>query len=195
MEKPAGTRSSSPCYLKKCKLSKYSSRIALNKLSRSIFTEFRLVLFSATTAKTFAVCGPTANNPLNVSGAVVATCTENVLKRQIQYLRRAAAVEHQKKDRTLIQHYIEAEAMRKGNCKTKGHCELSRDPLRGSPLSSPHQSSAMQPHCVKTQHRKQQPPQTIGKSVRYPVQQHLSQQEIQTRSLLVHPPVRLIMTR
>jgi hypothetical protein len=48
-------------------------------------------LTTATIAKSLAMYGPTASNPLDVCRAVVATCIQNALKRQIQTLRRAAA--------------------------------------------------------------------------------------------------------
>jgi hypothetical protein len=47
----------------------------------------------SSTAKTLATSRPIANNPLDDCGAVVATCIGNALKRQIQNLRRVAAIE------------------------------------------------------------------------------------------------------
>jgi hypothetical protein len=44
------------------------------------------------TAKIFAMSGITASNPLDIYGAVVATCIRNALKRQIQNLCQAAAI-------------------------------------------------------------------------------------------------------
>jgi hypothetical protein len=49
-----------------------------------------------------------------------------------------------------------AAATWKENCKGEKHNRLPRDPLRGSSLSWPHQSSPTQMHCVKTA------PATIG---------------------------------
>jgi hypothetical protein len=59
--------------------------------------------------------GPPAGNPLNVCGVVVATCTGNALKRQIQNLRRAAIMIQW--ERSLIQHHIESAVMQNENCK------------------------------------------------------------------------------
>jgi hypothetical protein len=62
----------------------------LNSLRWS-YTELRLALRNAI-AKTLAMPGPTASNPLDVCVAVVATCIGNALERQIQNLRRAASI-------------------------------------------------------------------------------------------------------
>jgi hypothetical protein len=106
--------------------------------------------------------GPPASNPLDVCGAVVAACIRNALRRQIQNLRRDAVIASLYKERNLIQRHTEAAAMRKENCKGEEHNELPRGPLGGRPsLSSPHQSTPTQLHCVKTRntsnhrHRKQ----------------------------------------
>jgi hypothetical protein len=60
----------------------------LNSLNHIIikveYTELRLALRSATTAKTFAMSGPTASNPFDVCGVLEATCIENALERQMQ---------------------------------------------------------------------------------------------------------------
>jgi hypothetical protein len=64
----------------------------LNRLNHIIIkvecTELKLALRSATTA----ISGPTARNPLDVCGAVVATCIGNAPKRRIQNLGRFAAI-------------------------------------------------------------------------------------------------------
>jgi hypothetical protein len=44
------------------------------------------------TAKTLAMSGPTASNPLDVYGGVVATRKGNVPKRRIENLRRVSAI-------------------------------------------------------------------------------------------------------
>jgi ribulose bisphosphate carboxylase small subunit len=44
--------------------------------------------------------GPTASNPLDVCGAVVAICIGNALKRQIQNLRRVAAIAPNRRRKT-----------------------------------------------------------------------------------------------
>jgi hypothetical protein len=51
-----------------------------------------MALSSATTAKTLSMSGPTASNPLDIPGAVVATCIGNDLKKQIEDLCQAAAI-------------------------------------------------------------------------------------------------------
>jgi hypothetical protein len=51
-----------------------------------------MALRSATNAKTLVMSGPTTSNPLDVRGAVAVTSIRHVLKRQIQNLRRAAAI-------------------------------------------------------------------------------------------------------
>jgi hypothetical protein len=63
--------------------------------------------------------GPTTGNPLGVCGAVVATCIGKAMKRRIQNLSRAAAI-----DRNLIKRHIEAAAMRKQNCRKRAHQTL-----------------------------------------------------------------------
>jgi hypothetical protein len=61
--------------------------IALTILSsRQSYTELRLALCTATTAKTLSMSGPTARPLPNVCGAEAATCIGNILKRQIQNL-------------------------------------------------------------------------------------------------------------
>jgi hypothetical protein len=57
-----------------------------------LYRALKLALRNDTTAKTLAMSALNASNALNVCGAVVATCTGNALKRQIQDLRRAAAI-------------------------------------------------------------------------------------------------------
>jgi hypothetical protein len=53
-----------------------------------------------------------------------------------------------------MQRHAEAAAMRKKKWNGEEHNELPRDPLGGrSFLSSPHQSSPSQLHCVKTRNR------------------------------------------
>jgi hypothetical protein len=51
--------------------------------SRYSYTELRLAFRSVTSAKMLAISGPTASNPTDVCGAVVATYIWNALKRQI----------------------------------------------------------------------------------------------------------------
>jgi hypothetical protein len=77
--------------------------------------------------------------------------------------------------------------VQKENSKGEQHNKVPRDPLGGrSSLSSPHQSSPTQLHCVQTwntsnhKHRK-----TYGKTLRIPLQQHLPQQIIQRTGLPV----------
>jgi hypothetical protein len=53
---------------------------------------------------------PTASNPLNFCGAVVATCIRNALKRQTQNLCQAAEITPKEKERNLIQCHIAAAA-------------------------------------------------------------------------------------
>jgi hypothetical protein len=66
--------------------------MAFTKLSsRQSYTELRLPLRSATTAKTLVMCRSTASNPLDVC-AVVATYLGNAPKRQMQNPCRAAAI-------------------------------------------------------------------------------------------------------
>jgi hypothetical protein len=56
------------------------------------YIELRLALRSATAAKSMAMSGPTAGNPLDVCVAVVAICTRNAMKRQILNLHQAIAI-------------------------------------------------------------------------------------------------------
>jgi hypothetical protein len=80
---------------------------------------------------------------------MVTTSIGNVLKRQIQNLRRAAAIVPWE-ERILIQRHTEAAAMRKENCRGEEHNEFPRDPLGGrSSLSTHHHSSTRQLHYVK----------------------------------------------
>jgi hypothetical protein len=123
------------------------SALRLFNEDRRLYTELRLALRNATTAKILVISAPTANNPHDVCGAVVGTCIGNALRRQIQDLRRAAAIAPKYKERNLIQRYTEAAVMR----KEKGTTSSQRDPLGGSSsLSLPHQSSPTQLYCVKT---------------------------------------------
>jgi hypothetical protein len=80
--------------------------------------------------------------------------------------------------------------MQKENCIGEEHNDLPRDPLGAhSPLSSPHQSSPTQLHCIRTlnasnhSHCRQK-----GKARGTPVQQHLPQQEIQKTGLSIQAP-------
>jgi hypothetical protein len=81
---------------------------------------------------------------------------------------------------------LEAAAMRNKNCKGEEHNELPTYFLGGrSSLSSPHQSSPTQLHCIKTlntsNHKNRRSFQTT-------VQKHLPQQEIQRTGLSVQAP-------
>jgi hypothetical protein len=56
---------------------------SLNHIIIKAVIELGLALRIVTTAKTLAISGPTASNLLDVCGAVVATCIQNALKKQI----------------------------------------------------------------------------------------------------------------
>jgi hypothetical protein len=111
--------------------------------------------------------GPTASNPLAVCDA---------LKGQVQSC--------------IIQHHIEAAANAKGELKRR---RAQRTPKGSSgrtlfsKFTSPEQSYAAALR-QDTQHQQPQAPQTDGKSVWHPVQQHLPQQEIQKTGLSVQAP-------
>jgi hypothetical protein len=76
---------------------------------------------------------------------------------------------------------MEDAAMRKENCKEE-HDKLPRDPLGGcSFLSSPHESSPMQLHCVETNI-------TSSHEQSQTEQQYLPQKEFQKTGLSVQAP-------
>jgi hypothetical protein len=107
--------------------------------------------------------GPPSSNPLDVCDAVVATCTGNALKRQIQNLRRAAAVASWE-ERNLTQRHIEDAATRKESCKGEEHnAKESSGRTFLSKFTSPEQSyvAALRPD---KQHQQPQARRQMGKS-------------------------------
>jgi hypothetical protein len=119
---------------------RYSSSIALNILSsRQSYTQLKLALRSASTIKTFTMSGPTTSNPLEVRGAMVATCIGMALKINTESTPsccNCVLVEGEKP------HPVSNRGctMRK-NSKGEEHNELPKDPLGGCPKSiSPEQS-------------------------------------------------------
>jgi hypothetical protein len=80
--------------------------------------------------------------------------------------------------------------MRKGNSKGEEHNELPRDSLgehNSLKFTSSEQSYAAALR-QDTQQQQPQAPQTDGKSVQHPVQQHLPQQEFQKTDVSVQAP-------
>jgi membrane-bound lytic murein transglycosylase len=74
--------------------------------------------------------------------------------------------------------------MQKKNYKEE-HDVLPTDPLGEKFLSTPHQSSPTQLHCVKTHNTSNHKHRSHEKSLQTPVQQNLTHQEIQRTDLSV----------
>jgi hypothetical protein len=91
---------------KRCKITRYSTCTALIMLSSRQRYELRLVLREATAANILAVSGSATSKPLDMYCAVVATCIEIALKRQLRNLRRVLQLH-------LIQRHTEAAAIGK----------------------------------------------------------------------------------
>jgi hypothetical protein len=141
---------------------------------------------------------PTSSNPRDMCGTVVATCMRNALKRHntesTQSCGNCTLVEGGKSHPASYRGCSHA----KGELQRRDHNELPRDHLEArSSLSSPHQSSPMQLHCIKTRNtNNHRYSRQMGKTCGTPCSSSICDSRKFRGQICQHRfPVRLIMTR
>jgi hypothetical protein len=146
------------------------------------FIELRLAFRNATTGNILVLFRRTASNPLGICGEVVATCIGNALKKTNTESMPSCC------NCTLVDGEKPHPASYRGCSHAKGEEHNRLKGYTGRTLFSKFTSSQQSYAAAlgqDTQEQQPQAPQTDGKSLQYPVQQHLRQQECQKTGLSV----------